>query len=68
MLKKIYLGLGAVLLSGYLGWSLLGMEWTGRARDPDPTVYQTRSTSSRIGTAFGRNRGFHFGSGFGFGK
>jgi len=71
VLKKFYLGFGAVLIGGYLGWSLLGLELPGHVRDPDPTIYQAHSTARRTGTGFwriGRSRGMHFGTGFGFGK
>jgi hypothetical protein len=73
VLKKIYIALGAAMIGGYLGWSLLGFEWEGRVRDPDPTVYApARASSGYSGrTGFfwgGRSRGSRFGSGFGFGK
>lgn len=62
MLSKIYLGLGAGLLFGYLSWSVMGMEWESR-KDSVPKVQARRSSSSS-----GR-RGYGFyGGGYGYGK
>ena len=65
MLKKIYIGVGAVFICGYLGWTLMGKEWVTSKRDPLPTVKagQTGTSSSSS-----RSRWFYFGSGGGFGK
>jgi hypothetical protein len=63
VLKKIYIGIGAVLICGYLGWTLMGKEWITSKRDPLPTV-----KAGQTGTGTSRSRWFYFGSGGGFGK
>jgi hypothetical protein len=70
MFKKIFVAAGAVLIGGYMTWSLLGWEFTSSKREPVPTVRPVRSSSSHGRTGYYGHRGRSRSSfgGFGFGK
>jgi len=67
MLRNIYLAVGGVMLVGYLGWSVMGMEMGGLGKDPIPKEPRYTSSSSRSGGYYGSSRssGGFFGGGFG---
>ena len=65
MFRMIYAGVGGVLIAGYLGWSLMGMEWNRSSPEPIPKVVPGRSSSYSSGRS---RHGYYGGGGFSFGK
>ena len=71
MLKKIYMGLGGLLILSYASYSVMGLHAFGTSKDKVPTVRVNSSNSSsgyggRSRTGFWGGGGG--GGGFSFGK
>lgn len=65
LMSKLYLLLGAGLITTYLSWEVRGTVFTGT--DKRPSVYSSRSSGGRSGSGGGGGV-FFWGSGYRGGK
>ena len=70
MFRWIYLGIGAFLILGFMGWSVMGYEYNSHKKAKVPAFSVAAAAAARGSSYRGgyRSRSTWFGSGSGWGK